>query len=89
MEEIKFELLNCWHNGVFYEEEFRDLPEFDGNYQISNFGRLKSKGRIVQTSTYKRKTKDRLLKLKTNQDGYFTVSFTYLAKVNSFSFGFL
>ena len=30
------------------QEEWMDIEEFDGNYSISNFGRLKSKSSIIK-----------------------------------------
>jgi hypothetical protein len=38
VEEIK--KLQCWFNGVFYTEEWKDVRGYEGLYSISNFGRV-------------------------------------------------
>jgi hypothetical protein len=44
-EEIK--KLECWHDGVFYTEEFKDLPGYEGVFKVSSFGRVWSCKRIA------------------------------------------
>ncbi len=39
---MEIQLLNCWHNGIFYTEEFKPIKGFEGLYKISNFGRILS-----------------------------------------------
>ncbi len=35
-------ILQCEYEGIIYYEEWRDLTEFIGRYQVSSFGRIKS-----------------------------------------------
>lgn len=52
-------------------EEWRDVPEFDGLYQVSNLGRVKSLDRIIKRSNGKiLPLKGRLLKPETDKNGY-------------------
>lgn len=45
------------------EEIWKDIPSYEGKYQISNFGNVKS-------LNYSRKNYSKLLKLKNHKDGY-------------------
>jgi len=56
---INLEGLVCW-------EEFRDIPDYEGLYQVSDLGRVK-------TFNYKRTNTKRILKLALGNHGYFTV----------------
>jgi hypothetical protein len=76
MQNTKIENLSCWYDGVFYSEEFRDIPDFGGFYQISNFGRVKSVSRLVG----KKIKPDRLLNLRINVHGYLLVTINHAKK---------
>lgn len=52
-----------------------DVPNYEGLYQISNFGNVKSLSRYVETSSGCRKTKERLLKPSVSDTGYYRVCF--------------
>lgn len=55
-------------------EEFRDIKGYEGLYQVSNLGNVKSLSRVVISSNgSSRTTKDRLLK-KTISQGYFMIT---------------
>ena len=54
----------------FKNEEWRDIPEFEGLYQISNLGRIKSLERIDALG---RRVKEKILKPLINQYGYYQV----------------
>lgn len=54
-------------------EEFRDIIGYDGLYQVSNLGNVKSLPREVFNYTGFRNTKERILKAGINSQGYFTV----------------
>ena len=52
-------------------EEWRDIPNYEGYYQVSNFGRVRSLDRTVVTSHgQKRFYKGRIIKGSLNEDGY-------------------
>lgn len=53
-----------------------DVPNYEGLYQISNFGNVKSLSRYVGTSSGRRKTKERLLKPSVSEAGYYRVCFS-------------
>lgn len=55
------------------EEVWKDVVGFEEAYQVSNFGRVRSKDRIVVTERYKhRHERGKVLKLRKDKDGYFT-----------------
>lgn len=39
---LSLENLTCWHEGIFYTEEWEAIKGYDGRYFVSNFGRVKS-----------------------------------------------
>jgi len=47
MENLDNQLLACWHDGLFYVEEFVPIYGYEGFYEVSNFGRVKSLDRRV------------------------------------------
>ena len=60
------------------KEEWRDVKGFEGQYQISNTGRVKSltrRGRVQlpKERSYTRNYKGRILRQKTDKDGYLLV----------------
>ena len=55
-------------------EEWRDIKGYEGRYQVSNMGRVKSLERIVASkSGSKRTIQGRILKLETKRTGYLRV----------------
>lgn len=56
-------------------EEWRDIEDFEGCYQVSNMGRIKSLERVVMRKDGKPLTvRERILKANKNEDGYLLVS---------------
>lgn len=53
-------------NGLICWEEFRDIPDYEGLYQVSDLGRIKS-------LRFNRGSKEKIRKLPLNNDGYPTV----------------
>ena len=51
-------------------EIFKDIPNYEGYYQVSNLGRVKSMKRL---SLIGRKLKEKILKTPSNSNGYSTV----------------
>lgn len=64
------------------KEEWRDIKNYEGYYQVSNLGRVRSLDREVEVhlsdgTTYFRKSKGRILKLGNNTNtGYLSVGFS-------------
>jgi hypothetical protein len=54
-------------------EEWRPIEGYEGFYEVSNLGPVRSLDRVVETSTGKRKYKGKLLKPKLDNDGYLKV----------------
>lgn len=53
------------------EEVWKDVEGFEEAYQVSNFGRVRSKDRVVVTERYKnRHERGKVLKLRKDKDGY-------------------
>ena len=60
-------------------EEWRDIPGFEGLYQVSDWGRVKSLGREVDTKNQygvvsRRRIRDRIIKPALQKNGYLRVS---------------
>lgn len=56
------------------EEEWRDIPGYEGEYQISNFGRVKSLERYVRHNYGGlKKVTERILRLNEKHNGYYGV----------------
>ena len=55
------------------EEIWKDVVGFEEAYQVSDFGRVRSKDRVVVTKRYKnRHERGKVLKLRKDKDGYYT-----------------
>ena len=52
------------------DEEWKDISGFNGNYQISNFGRVKSKERVVSNSVRTYVKGEQILRTQTMKSGY-------------------
>ena len=64
-------------------EDWIDALGFDGVYQVSNFGRVKTLGRWVSNGKSERWVKERIRKLYTGKDGRITMIFNYENKAKS------
>ena len=60
----------------FDGEKWRPVPGYEGIYEISSYGRVKSKSRIVESgrSYGPHRLREKLLKQVIDKDGYFSVS---------------
>lgn len=56
------------------DEEWRDITNFEGLYQISNYGRIKSLSRIIHASDRDMYYKDMIMKISKNNRGYYLIS---------------
>lgn len=58
------------------EEVWKDIPEYEGLYQVSNLGRIKSLSRKVEYKSwpYFRMTKDVIMKQSKGDTGYFQIT---------------
>ena len=54
-------------------EEWRDVVGYEGRYQVSSMGRVKSLERKVPKGYGERTVKERILKLRINRDGYLKI----------------
>tara|TARA_R110000751_G_scaffold147276_1_gene251847 strand:- start:626 stop:1198 length:573 start_codon:yes stop_codon:yes gene_type:complete len=62
------------------KEEFRDIPNYEGFYQVSNLGRVKSLKRSrIDSIGRKQQTKEIFLKPRQDKDGYLIVSLCSLS----------
>lgn len=58
-------------------EQFKDIKGYEGLYQVSNYGRIKSLPKIVNTklkNVSSRKTKEKILKCNLTRDNYLSVN---------------
>ena len=56
-------------------EYWKDVPDYEGFYQASNYGRIKSLARIIQDKNgFKKRISERVLKQSISKDGYCLVS---------------
>lgn len=62
------------------EEIWKELEEFDGNYLISNLGKLKSKSRTIKHPKGTCVLKEKLLSQVKNRKGYIEFQITYNSK---------
>jgi len=61
----------------YTKELWKDIPDLNGYYQCSNFGRIKSIQRIVCLGNNNRLVKDKILTQIKSKNGYFVVNITY------------
>jgi DNA-binding XRE family transcriptional regulator len=55
-------------------EVYVDIPGYEGYYQVSNYGNVRSLDRVIKEKTGKTQTlKDRILKQRTNPSGYYYI----------------
>lgn len=56
------------------EEVWKDIPEYENIYQVSNLGRVKSLPRKTNQTDKKRYTKEKILKQQKNMYGYMEIT---------------
>lgn len=56
------------------EEQWMEIKGYNGKYQVSNLGRVKSEKRMVSFGLIKREVKEKILKPCSNGNGYLYVS---------------
>lgn len=61
----------------YFNEIWKDIPDYEGYYQASNFGRIKS-------LNYKKTGKEQILKLRVNKHGYLNVGLFKNGKEKSY-----
>lgn len=66
------------------KEIWKDIPSYEGLYQVSNLGRFKALARIRISSKGERSYKEKLLSPKINFDKYYYVSLTKEGKKKSY-----
>jgi hypothetical protein len=73
-----------WRTDVI-EEIWKDIKDYDGAYQISNHGRVKSVSRYIpsKNGSY-RKTNERILKQKLSKEGYMHITLKRNKKQKTF-----
>lgn len=62
-------------------EEWRDVAEYEGLYQVSNLGRVKSLSRFTKFGRSYKTTKTMLLRFYVDKDGYMLVGFSKKSKM--------
>lgn len=63
-------------DGVLVKEEWKGIPEYEGIYQVSNFGRIKSLERFGKGNFKNKWFETKILKSKLNPHGYPMVTLT-------------
>lgn len=66
------------------EEIWKDIKDYEGLYQVSNYGRVKSMERTVKGLKGNKKIKSRIMKESKNKFGYSRVSLYKLGKTKNF-----
>lgn len=66
-------------------EIWKDIEGYDGYYQISNLGRVKSLGRLMWRGYVYRMSKDKIRKIKVNRIGYIRLKLWLEGKFKTFS----
>lgn len=69
------------------EEAWKDIQGYEGKYQVSNLGRIKSLDRYVpfgQNASRLRKLEGKVLKLQPHQQGYSVVSLSKDSKISQY-----
>ena len=56
------------------EEIWKDIPNYEGEYQVSNLGRIKSLSRQVNCNGGYKLINERILRQSLNRDGYFIIN---------------
>lgn len=61
---------------ILQEEIWKDIPGYDGIYQISNYGRVKSLGAYFYQNGYLRHNRTKIMSIFNNGNGYSYISLT-------------
>jgi hypothetical protein len=67
------------------EEIWKDIPNYEGYYQASNLGRIKSVRRLVLDNVGRRIFKGKIIKLSLDRDGYYKLSLHKENKIKNFA----
>lgn len=65
-------------------EVWKDIKGYEGLYQVSNFGRVKSVARKIQLKQYAKETTETIMKLDLNKRGYLYVHLCKNSKYKSY-----
>jgi len=65
-------------------EIWRDIKDYEGLYQVSNLGRVKSLERVVKNKNGYRVVRERIIKTSNNNSGYETVSLVRKGKYKTY-----
>lgn len=57
-------------------ESWKDIPDYNGLYQVSNFGRAKRLSRITSRKGFPARLPETILKLKVQTNGYLSIGLT-------------
>lgn len=60
----------CEQDKIFKTEIFKDIPDYEGLFQISDIGRIKGLGRFVKNGHGFRFVEEKILKPSKRRDGY-------------------
>ncbi len=52
------------------QEIYKDIPEYEGRYQVSNFGRIKSLAKTINTTLNIQYLPEKIMKCSVTKDGY-------------------
>jgi len=63
----------CEFDKIWKTEVFKDIPEYEGLYQVSDLGRVKSLSRLIVKRHYSNICKEKILKSGKNPRGYLIV----------------
>ena len=66
------------------QEVWKDVRGYEGFYQVSNKGRVKSSARVITWKDGERKVSEKIMKNQIDKDGYLVVSLNKNKKRNSF-----
>jgi len=66
------------------KEEWKDIKDYEGLYQVSNLGRIKSLGRYKNNWSKKQWVEERILKQRLANTGYYMVVLSKNGKVKGF-----
>ncbi len=77
-------ILNAWSTFIYMEEIWKDVTGYEGLYQVSNKGNVKSVKRVVKRpNNTNLSVKERLLKTRSNRKGYAMVHLSKRGKEKS------
>lgn len=68
------ENLTLEYEGIVYTEEWKDIKGYEGLYQISSFGRCKTRRKFKKNYNSLQKLEEKIMSPGANQDGYLGIS---------------